>query len=138
MAQMLIVSPACQTMQIHVRRAMAALAKQYSTRYGYLAFLLILLGAWVIHPPVARAQQASAGVNGVVTDPSGAAVPTAQITLTNTATGVAKTSTSNNDGAYAFLNVIPGPYSIAATAKGFTTMTRTQITLEVNQTATFD
>jgi hypothetical protein len=77
-------------------------------------------------------------VNGVVTDPSGAAVPTAQITLTNTATGVAKTSTSNSDGAYAFLNVIPGPYSIAATAKGFTTMTRTQITLEVNQTATFD
>jgi hypothetical protein len=36
------------------------------------------------------------------------------------------------------LNVIPGQYSIRATAKGFSAMTQTQITLEVNQTATFD
>jgi outer membrane receptor protein involved in Fe transport len=77
-------------------------------------------------------------VNGVVSDPSGAAVPAAQVALTNTATGVERTSTSNSDGAYAFLNVMPGQYSIRATAKGFSAMTQTQITLEVNQTATFD
>ena len=117
---------------------MALLAKQHWSRYFRLASLLILLGAWGAYLPVARAQQASANVNGVVSDPSGAAVPNAQVTLTNTATAVAKTSTSNSDGAYAFLNVIPGPYSIAATAKGFSVMSRTQITLEVNQTATFD
>jgi len=117
---------------------MAALARQSSSRYWYLAFVLILLGAWVVHPPLARAQQASANVNGVVSDPSGAAVPAAQVALTNTATGVERTSTSNSDGAYAFLNVMPGQYSIRATAKGFSAMTQTQITLEVNQTATFD
>jgi hypothetical protein len=91
-----------------------------------------------MHLPVARAQQASAAVNGVVSDPSGAAVPGAQVTLTNTATGVARNTTSNSDGAYAFLNVVPGQYSIQATAKGFSVLSRTQITLEVNQTATFD
>jgi outer membrane receptor protein involved in Fe transport len=117
---------------------MASVARQSSSRYWYLAFVLILLGAWVVHPPLARAQQASANVNGVVSDPSGAAVPAAQVALTNTATGVERTSTSNSDGAYAFLNVMPGQYSIRATAKGFSAMTQTQITLEVNQTATFD
>jgi hypothetical protein len=117
---------------------MASLANHHWSRYFYLASLLILLGVWVLQPPTARAQQASATVNGVVSDPSGAAVPNAQVTLTNTATAVARTTTSNNDGAYAVLNVMPGQYSIRASAKGFSAMSQTNITLEVNQTATFD
>ncbi len=117
---------------------MASSANQFSSRYRYLATLLILLGAWVFAPPLARAQQASASVNGVVSDPSGAAVPNAQVVLTNTGTAVARTTTSNTDGAYAFLNVVPGQYGIKATAKGFSALSQTQITLEVNQTASFD
>jgi hypothetical protein len=107
-------------------------------RYRCLTALVFLLSLWVLTSPVSLAQQASATVNGVVSDPSGAAVPNAQIALTNTATAVERTTTTNSDGAYAFLNVVPGQYSIRASAAGFTAITQTQITLEVNQTATFD
>jgi protocatechuate 3,4-dioxygenase beta subunit len=60
-------------------------------------------------PHLALAQQASATVNGVVTDPSGAAIANAKVELTNVGTGVTRTTTTNADGAYLFLNVVPGP-----------------------------
>ena len=117
---------------------MALIAKEDRSRYRYLAALTILLGFLILTPTVSFAQQASATVTGVVSDPSGAAVPSAQIALTNVNTSVVRTTTANSEGAYSLLNVMPGTYTIKAAAKGFTTVTRTQITLEVNQTATFD
>ena len=117
---------------------MAPLAKHQRSRYFHLASLLILLGVSVVHPPTARAQQASASVNGVVSDPSGSAIPGGQVNLTNVNTAVTRSSTTNSDGAYAFINVVPGMYKIDVSAKGFSTATRTAIQLEVNQTASFD
>ncbi|MBV9268222.1 MAG: carboxypeptidase regulatory-like domain-containing protein, partial [Acidobacteriaceae bacterium] len=87
---------------------------------------------------VLQAQEASATVNGLVSDPSGAAVPNAQVSLTNTQTAVTKNTNSNNNGAYAFLNIVPGVYTVQASAPGFATQTQPNITLEVNQTATLD
>ncbi len=117
---------------------MALFANEYRSRFCCLAALLTLLGLWIATPPSALAQQASATVNGVVSDPSGAAVPGAQVDLTNVNTGVVRTSTTNSDGAYAFLNIVPGLYTVRAAAQGFSPVTQTQVTLEVNQTATFD
>lgn len=117
---------------------MAPIAKEHRTRYCYLTALVTLLGILVITPSLGLAQQASATVTGVVSDPSGAAVPSAQVALTNINTSVVRSTTANNEGAYSLLNVTPGSYTIKATAKGFATMTQTQITLEVNQTATLD
>ncbi|MCE5307954.1 MAG: carboxypeptidase-like regulatory domain-containing protein, partial [Acidobacteriales bacterium] len=86
----------------------------------------------------ALAQVSTAAVNGVVQDPAGASIPNAAVTLSNVATGVEHRSTTNEVGAYAFLNVPPGDYTLSATAKGFKTLKLAQFTLVVNQTARFD
>ncbi|HKV77615.1 MAG TPA: carboxypeptidase-like regulatory domain-containing protein [Candidatus Sulfotelmatobacter sp.] len=103
----------------------------------YLTASLLLLSIGSI-PQAALAQQASANVNGVVTDQTGAAIANAQVQLTNVGTGVTRTTTTNTSGAYVFLNIVPGTYTVQASAQGFSTTTQPQITLEVNQTATFD
>ncbi len=66
--------------------------------------------------------QAETGqITGSVTDPTGAAVPGAAVTVTNTANGAERTTTANSDGIYAVTNLIPGPYSLKVSAPGFTT-----------------
>ena len=117
---------------------MALLAKEQRWRYCCLTAFLILLGLWALTSPVALAQEASATVNGVVSDPTGAAIPNAQVNLTNVNTTVVRSTKANTDGAYAFLNVLPGVYMLQASAAGFASVTQSAVTLEVNQTATFD
>jgi hypothetical protein len=116
---------------------MALFAKQQGSRCWYLTALFIFSSLLAL-TSIARAQQASATVNGVVSDPSGAAIPDAQINLINVNTTIVRSTKSNSDGAYAFLNVIPGAYTVQAGAAGFANVTQTQVTLEVDQTATFD
>ena len=65
------------------------------------------------------AAQASSQLNGSVTDPSGATVAEANITLTETATGSHRSTTSNASGLYQFLDVAPGNYKLEASAAGF-------------------
>jgi len=84
------------------------------------------------------AQQAIAAINGVVKDPTGAAIPDARVDLINVNTAVVRTTTTNNTGVYAFPSVVPGDYTMKASATGFATVTQAQTTLQVNQTATFD
>src|ERR1017187_9825872 len=68
----------------------------------------------------AGAQVTSAGqVNGVVTDKTGAVVPGAAITLTDTSTQEQRNSTSNAAGQYVFVNVPPGKYNITVVKTGF-------------------
>jgi len=70
----------------------------------------------------AWAQSTSTGtVAGVVTDQSGAVVPDAAVRLTDTATNIARTTTTNKDGRYIFVDVSPSVYNIAITKKGFST-----------------
>lgn len=117
---------------------MATSAKVHRSRGCSLAALLVFFGFWALTSPVAVAQEASATVNGVVSDPTGAAIPNAQVNLTNVDTSVVRSSKANGDGAYAFLNVVPGVYTLQSSAAGFSTVTQTAVTLQVNQTATFD
>ena len=68
-----------------------------------------------------RAQEAGGTIVGTVTDPSGAAVANANVTIKNVATGVQRDSTTNADGVYTAPNLIPGTYEITITATGFAT-----------------
>jgi Carboxypeptidase regulatory-like domain len=61
----------------------------------------------------------SGGVAGTVTDPSGAAVPNATVTLKNNDTGAAASVTSNDTGAYRFALLNPGSYTVSVAAPGF-------------------
>jgi hypothetical protein len=117
---------------------MAALAREQWLRRLSLAAFLMIFSLWAVAPQAALAQEASATVNGVVSDPSGAAIPDAHISLTNVNTAVVRTTVANSSGAYAFLNVVPGVYKLEASATGFARVTQSAVTLEVNQTATFD
>ncbi|MGD0940198.1 MAG: carboxypeptidase regulatory-like domain-containing protein [Terracidiphilus sp.] len=78
---------------------------------GALAILFCLL-------PPCHAQY-SATVQGTVTDPGGAVLPGAAVTLTNIGTGIADTTATDDVGAYHFVNLLPGDYQISVLAAGF-------------------
>src|SRR5258706_8481877 len=81
-----------------------------------LLVLIFLLGAGI---PRASAQFDTATVVGTVKDASGATVPDAKVTLTNTETGVSVVRTTTNDGTYEFGTVRPGIYIVSAEKSGF-------------------
>lgn len=99
-------------------------------RGGMLACIL----AWSVF---AFAQTATTSLRGVVTDPSGAVVPGAAVTLTDAATGVTYHATSNAAGFYLFPVLEPAHYRITVTASGFGTVD-SAITLLVAQPATLN
>ena len=81
---------------------------------------------------VAVAQSVS-GVTGTVTDPQGARVVGATVTLTDTKTSKELTTTTDDDGVYRFVAVPPGDgYKITFTSQGFQTLVLSNITLGVN------
>jgi len=81
----------------------------------YLLLSTLLLGMfsnWALG-------QDTATLLGTVTDPSGSVVPNATVTITNPATGVTRTSATNDVGQYVFPSVQIGTYELKATAQGF-------------------
>jgi hypothetical protein len=92
---------------------------------------IVLLLALLLARP-AFAQFDSATVLGTVSDASGAAVPGASVTLTNLATGIKSTVTSEGNGSYQFLNVRVGTYRLDAELQGFTTSVVARIEVTVN------
>ncbi|HUV95978.1 MAG TPA: TonB-dependent receptor [Acidobacteriaceae bacterium] len=86
----------------------------------------------------ALAQLSTASLSGSVTDSTGAVIPNATVTLTQTDTNFTRTSKSKGDGSYheEFLPI--GPYKISVSSPGFKTLTRSGVVLSVMQNATLD
>jgi hypothetical protein len=82
--------------------------------------------------------QSTSQLNGSVSDPSGASVPGATITLTGAATGLQRTTTSNGAGLYQFLDVPPGDYRLEATASGFARYAVSDVKLVVKTPSTIN
>jgi hypothetical protein len=80
--------------------------------------LLALTGA------LALAQVASGTISGIVTDESGAVIPNATVTITNKATNVARTATTNAEGFFSAPALPAGDYDVRAEIKGFKTLVR--------------
>lgn len=76
--------------------------------------------------------QYSGNIQGTVTDPSGAAVAQAKVSIENAGTHVSATTTTDGSGLYRFLSLAPGLYKISVEAPGFSTAS-TKITLETSQ-----
>jgi hypothetical protein len=87
---------------------------------------------------VSFAQLSTASVSGEVRDSSGANIPHATIILRNVETSVTNTTRSNSAGAYVFLSIMPGRYTLEATAAGFSGSQLPPFTLTVGQVATVD
>jgi len=81
----------------------------------------------------AWAQAGRGGINGTITDPSGAIVPGARITALNHATGVSQSTVTTRAGLYDFVALNPGSYRITATLKGFETVAEENVTVSVDQ-----
>jgi hypothetical protein len=83
--------------------------------------------------------QDNSSLTGVVTDPSGASVADASVTLANASIGYTQTKTTNSIGVYEFSNVPPSSgYSLTVTRTGFSTLTLDKITLNVGNKETRD
>lgn len=96
------------------------------------AFLLLLA-----LPTAMKAQTVNGTVTGTVTDPSGAVVPGAQVTVKNTDTGAIRKVTSNSTGIYSAPALPPGNYSVNVINPGFTQQT-TKVLLSIGQTVRAD
>lgn len=83
--------------------------------FGFAAILAIVLGASVLMAQVAS----TGGVLGTVTDPTGAVVPSATVTLTNIDTGITSSAPTNETGNYTFPLVPVGRYQLAVEKPGF-------------------
>src|SRR5258706_10739467 len=85
----------------------------------------------ILITPVCYGQAiAVAEVHGQVADASGAAVPGAQIKMTQAETQYNRNTTSAADGAYGFPNLPVGPYTLEVTADGFKTHVQSGIVLQ--------
>jgi Carboxypeptidase regulatory-like domain/TonB dependent receptor len=93
--------------------------------------LVLLVGSWLIGPSI-RAQQSTAQIVGTVTDQSGSVLPKAQITVTQTDTGLTRTVIADQAGAFTFPDLPIGPYKLEASLTGFRTYVQTGIILQVN------
>jgi len=100
---------------------------------------LVLLAGFLLNWSVpALAQGTSGSLTGQITDPSGAAVVGATVTLKNVGTNYLQTATTDNTGIYLLKPVMPGNYSLAVTAKGFATYVQNGIVITANLYATQD
>jgi hypothetical protein len=80
--------------------------------------------------------QSTATLSGTVTDPSGAVVPQARVTVLGLTTGVTRVATSDSAGNYSMPSLQPGNYSVTVKASGFADYNVPSITLEVDQNVT--
>ena len=94
---------------------------------------LLILAA---HPSSAQVLYGS--IVGAVEDPSGAIVPGASVTATNSDTGAAREATADGQGRYTIVSLIPGNYSLLVTSPGFRSLTRTGITVTINSVTRVD
>ena len=109
-----------------IRRAIARLA------------LLCSIAALTFSISAAAQIAGTANIQGTVTDSTGAVVPNANVTLTNIATQVKRTSKSNSAGGYLFPGIPIGGYNIEVTAPGFKSYVQNGIVLEVGSNISVD
>jgi hypothetical protein len=80
--------------------------------------------------------QFSSGIEGTVQDPSGAAVPGAKVTITDTQLGVSKTATTNGAGYFRIDSIAASTYTVQIEINGFKTWNEKNLTLEVGELRT--
>src|SRR5947209_632837 len=96
-----------------------------STRVGQslVALCLFAVPHW--------AQSFYGSIVGTINDSSGAAIPAALITVTNTNTSERRTTEASGDGSYRFVNLLPGTYTVFVEKPGFKRAGKEGISIEV-------
>src|SRR5215475_15933198 len=97
--------------------------------------LLVVVSLFVAISP-ALAQKFTGTIQGRVTDPSGAVLPNAQITVKNVATGAERTTTTNSDGDYTVPELEVGTYEVRVSSASFKDAVTKNVELHVASTST--
>jgi Carboxypeptidase regulatory-like domain/TonB dependent receptor len=103
---------------------------------GLAAFQLFIGAAVLTVPAVLFAQGYFGTVSGTLTDPSGAIIQGAKVTLVDEQKGFQFAATSDTEGRYLFASIPPGVYSVSAEAAGFQKTVSSHIKLNVSENAT--
>lgn len=105
--------------------------------FGSLGTFLVL--SWFFVCGISQAQTGGqGGLQGTVTDPSGAVISDASVTAVNTATGVSTTRTTSGAGLYDMTPLLPGPYRITVRAQGFKTLVQDNLQINAMKVTGFD
>lgn len=96
-------------------------------RNTIIPIVLACVSAGVAYGQVTDSQT----ISGTVTDPSGAAVPGAQVIVMNEATKISQTTKTNEDGLYNALNVPSGTYTVTVDMNGFKKSVITGVTVDI-------
>src|SRR3984957_6915211 len=108
--------------------------------FALYALVLSIFLVFILHLslcPVAQAQS-TATLNGTVSDPSGSAVPSANVVIKNQATGEEWNTQTNSDGLYSLPSLPPGSYQVSVTKEGFQKLLVTNLKLDVATSVTKD
>src|SRR5579863_8472792 len=106
----------------------AALSARKTTSPSRIVVLILALSLMSL---TAQAQSTAGRVLGTVTDQSGASVAGATVVMTDTARGTSRTITTDAAGDYVGADLIPGTYKIHVEAKGFKSVERPSVPVEV-------
>lgn len=102
------------------------------------SLVVLCLIALAVGAAFAQSSAGTASIQGVVTDPSGAVIPSVDIAVRNLETNASRTVQSNSAGRYEAVALQPGTYEIKATKAGFANLVRTGVTLAVGARAAVD
>ena len=107
---------------------------------GTRSWLAVLIVSLIISGYVltAVAQETTGGLQGSISDPTGAVVANAEVTLTGTSLVGTKSLKTDSSGYYHFANLPPGEYTLTVSAKGFKSLKRAGITIEVGHLPTLN
>src|SRR5450432_4927736 len=82
-----------------------------------------------------QAASGTSTIGGLVIDPSGEVIPSAEVVVRNVGTNIARNLKSNEAGLYEAVSLQPGDYEVKASKSGFATLTRTGLSVSVGQRA---
>jgi hypothetical protein len=100
-------------------------------------FLLVFLSL-ILNSVSLLAQQTTGQINGTIFDSQGAALPNAEVSVTESNTGFKRTTNSGDAGIYSLPLLPPGSYKMSVKAKGFSTLEQKDISLAVGQVLTLN
>ncbi len=110
------------------------MTNKFSMKFLVLTLLCLAFG---IGQVVAQSS-VTGGIRGKITDPQGAVIPNASVTITNLGTNKVATVTTSGDGEYRVTNLEPGTYSVQSTSGNFTPAKAERVIVEVGRETSLD
>src|ERR1039458_9583241 len=105
---------------------------------SFIPGLLAIVAAAALCTSSLQAQQTLGGITGEVTDASGGVIPNVTVTITHEETSVTRNTRTNDQGAYTFVNLPIGTYTLTYTADGYEAQKTPHITVQADRTATLN